>query len=221
MQSIKGINIGAWFLVALNMLIALGAISVFTRMSPAIAEIIEKNGKSLQLCENLLSIIAKIQIEPARKDELTIEFVNSLKLAKKNITESDEPDIIAKITTHYPAALANDKKALLITIEAIQDLAQVNRLAMVNADKNARRLGQSGAWGVVFMALCSFLASIIFNSHLNKRILIPVEEIKSVFIAHLNGEVRRRCSGKNLAPDIKTVFDNINSVLDNSQSNQF
>ncbi|MEW6709917.1 MAG: hypothetical protein AB1403_08865, partial [Candidatus Riflebacteria bacterium] len=105
--------------------------------------------------------------------------------------------------------------------EAILRLGNINRKAMEEADNRARQLGRGGAWGIVFMALCSFLTGVIFIRNLNKRLLAPLEELKTVLKAHLGGETRRRCTGANLPEDIRSIFGSMNSVLDRSMHDTF
>ncbi|MDN5279623.1 MAG: hypothetical protein PWR01_3588 [Clostridiales bacterium] len=221
MRLAKGIIIGAWLLVCINLLMAFGTIGVFSRMSPAIADIIHKNERSLQACSQMLSSLARLNLPSIDRKLLQKEFLEALGRAKANVTETDEPIFIEKITKNQNKAFNQDGKAFTDIVSAIEGLAEINRQAMAVADKNAQRLGNSGAWGVVFMALCSFTAGIVFIKSLKQKILEPIEEIKTVFIAHLNGETKRRCYAANLPPEMKAIFNNINSILDSIQIDSF
>ena len=47
MRLAQAVRVGAWILVGLNLLMAVGAIGIFNRMAPAIAVIIERNERSI------------------------------------------------------------------------------------------------------------------------------------------------------------------------------
>ncbi|MFZ5951802.1 MAG: hypothetical protein ACOYXC_13915 [Candidatus Rifleibacteriota bacterium] len=219
MKLAKGMILGAWFLVVVNLLLAFGAIGVFNRMSPAINDILSNNERSLQACEEMLSAMVFAQCG-SDADQLK-NFKSAFDRAKNNITEKDEPEILEIIKNHHDQAFSGNKDAVKQTVEAILRLGNINRQAMEDADKRARQLGQGGAWGIVFMALCSFLTGVIFIRNLNKRLLAPLEELKNVLQAHLGGETRRRCTGANLPEDIRSIFGSMNSVLDRSMHDTF
>ena len=219
MKLANGINFGAWLIVAVNLLMAFGAIGVFNRMTPAIANILSNNERSLEACEEML---ATLVLAGCQKDKTLEErFRSVLERAKSNITESEEPEVLETIGKNYQKAFAGDKNALRITTESIIKLGVINRRAMDEADKRARQFGRGGAWGIVFMAVCSFLAGLIFIRKLNQKVLQPLDEIKNVLTANLGGETRRRCAGANLPGDIRAIFGNLNTVLDRSTHDTF
>lgn len=221
MRLAKGLIIGAWFLVGINLLMAFGAIGIFMRMTPAIADIITKNERSLQACEGMLATLSLAREKNANLGELRKEFITALERANKNITEKEEPIALEKINKNYKQAFSGDLDALRLTVQATLDLGDINRTAMAYADRNAQQLGKGGAWGIVFMAICSFMVGVVFIRNLSQKLLDPLEEIKTVLLAHQNGETRRRCTGANLPPDIRAIYGSINNVLDRSLNNSF
>ena len=58
MRLAQAVRVGAWILVGLNLLMAVGAIGIFNRMAPAIAVIIERNERSINACVDMLAIMA-------------------------------------------------------------------------------------------------------------------------------------------------------------------
>ena len=68
------------------------------------------------------------------------------------------------------------------------------------------------------MAVSAFLAGMLYIRNLARRVITPLEEIHAVLIAHRNGEAMRRCTGTNLAQDMRAVFTGINDILDQFQS---
>lgn len=214
MRLAKAFSLSAWLIVAINLLMAFGAIGVFTRMTPAIAEIISNNERSLKACEEMLTAIVMATSKIGDTENHQHEFKAALDRAKNNVTEGEEPEAIAIISSHYAAAFNGSKKAIIASTEAIIQLSTINRKAMAEADGRARQLGNGGAWGIVFMAIFSFIIGIVFIRQMSNKLLIPLEEIKTVLLEQQSGETRRRCVGVNMSSDIRGIFSIINQLLD-------
>ena len=220
MRLAQAVRLGAWFLVGINLLLAVGSIAIFTRMAPAIANIIERNDHSLKACEDMLAVLARPGTASPLTDDQAALLRAAVDKARSNITEAREPEIIAKLESALSAAISGDSSARQILVTAAVHLSAINRDAMLAADQQAQRLGRTGAWGVVFMALSSFLVGIIFIQTLTRRVVHPLEEIHAVIRANRNGDALRRCTGSNLPLDMAMVFSGINSLLDQCQAQQ-
>ena len=219
MKLAQSVKIGAWLLIALNLLMAFGSIWIFMRMAPAIKVIIAQNEVSLESCEDMLAALAKaktsIEVVAEKK-----AFRVALGKAENNITEMKEPATIDKISRYYQAAFKGDDVALERTIMAIAELGEINRDAMRRADVRAQQLGYAGAWGVVFMATFSFMVGMIFLRSLRKNLIEPMHEIDAVAAAFRAGERMRRCSMRNPTRSTNQVLSNVNELLDMNNSYQ-
>ncbi|MGD9731104.1 MAG: hypothetical protein AB7U45_02905 [Desulfamplus sp.] len=218
MRISQAVIIGAWFLISLNILMALGSIWIFMRMTPAIKDIIEKNEHSLQACEEMLASLAMLDGDAEADQKLIVKFEEALKRAHNNITEVEEPAAVEIIRSQFKAAFERNIKAKENTVAAIMLLGKLNRKAMIDADKRARQFGSAGAWGVVFMAASLFFVGMLFKRNLMVNLLNPVEEINAVIAAYRNGDTMRRCSGADLPADFLSIFHGINEILDQCQS---
>ncbi len=218
MRISQAVIIGAWLLISLNILMALGSIWIFMRMTPAIKDIIEQNEHSLQACEEMLASLAMLDGDTKANYKLIVKFQEALDRANNNITEVEEPAAIKIIRSQFKAAFEKDIKAKENTVYAIMLLGKINREAMIKADRRARQLGSAGAWGVVFMAASLFFAGMLFKRNLMINLLNPVEEINAVIAAYRNGDTMRRCSGADLPADFLSIFHGINEILDQCQS---
>ena len=214
MRLARGLSLGAWLIVIINLIMAFGAIGIFMRMAPAIAEIISNNERSLQACEEMLTAITLTTSNNGSVAENREKFKKALERARNNVSEEEEPAIIKIISNNFEKVFTGDSKAVLLTINAILELSRINRNAMLTADKRAQQLGHGGAWGIVFMAIFAFIAGIVFIQQMTKKLLLPLEEIKTVLLEHQSGETRRRCAGANLPTDIRGIFSIINRLLD-------
>lgn len=217
MRLAHAVRVGSWVLVALNLLMAIGTIAIFSRMAPAIAVIIERNERTLQACEDMLALMALTGRGSSFSEDQQQRFRAAFERAKANITEALEPAPLQRIESHLTPLFAGDVVVRQETVEAIAQLSTINRDAMTVADRHAQHLGRNGAWGVAFMAMSAFLAGVIFIRSLTRRVVKPLEEIHTVIIAHRNGETMRRCTGTSLSQDVIAVFTGINEILDQCQ----
>lgn len=221
MKLSQPVRFGAWILIALNLLMSFGSIWIFMRMAPAIEVIIDQNEVSLQACEEML---ATLLVKGGNESGINLQidsFERALNRAQNNITEKEEPAALNAVSQSYINAFAGNDDALKRTVRAILQLGEINRAAMIEADRKARQLGYAGAWGVVFMAGIVFLIGMLFLRALKKNLFDPLEEIDSVVRAFHNGDALRRCTGKSSSKIIKQVFANFNELLDKSCVQKF
>ena len=214
MKIVQSVRMGAWLLIGLNLLMALGCIWIFVRMTPAIEMIIERNERSLEACEEMLASLAVISHDVHGNPALRVTFLNALGHAQKNITEKDEPAALESIRAHYTDAFLGNSDSREKTVAAIIRLGKINRAAMIVADRRARQFGNAGAWGVVFMAVNVFFAGMLFKRTVSRNLVAPLEEIHGVISAHQTGDAMRRCSGPDVRGDVKLIYEGINDLLD-------
>ncbi|MGM0596458.1 MAG: hypothetical protein ACQES9_05400 [Myxococcota bacterium] len=210
----NSLKLGAWLLIVLNVLMALGSVWVFMRMAPAIKLIIKNNEHSLEASGKMMMTLASIDPNsPEKQEKLKKQFTAAMKQIKKNIGD-EELYYLEIISNNYQKAFNGDITAKESTVRAIAKLSEINRKSILNADSEARQYGSAGAWGVVFMGTVIFFVGMIFMQRLKKRMLQPVEEIYSVITAVKKGDKMRRCTGADMSSEMNIIFDGINSLLD-------
>lgn len=214
MRLAHNVKLGAWFLIALNLVIAFGSIWIFMRMAPAIEIIIEQNIKSLHACEDMLSTLVLVNQSEKNDEYFKDIFSAALEQASLNITEKEEPVAVEAIRESYPQAFEENSEGIKKTVDAILVLSKINREAMVRADLKAKQFGNAGAWGIMIMASSVFLVGMLFMRGLKKSLLKPLEEIHSVLEAAKAGDHIRRCTGPDAPQDIKMLYSDINDLLD-------
>ncbi len=214
MKAAQSVRLGAWLLIGLNLMMALGSIWIFMRMAPAIEVIIERNERSLEACEEMLASLAMISHDAHADPALKTAFSDALQGAQNNITEKEEPAALESIKADYSRAFLGNETARRKTVAAIVLLGKINREAMIAEDRRARQFGNAGAWGVVFMAVSVFFAGMQFKRTVSRNLAAPLEEIHLVISAHRNGDALRRCTGSQLPADVKLVYSGINELLD-------
>jgi hypothetical protein len=208
----KGMLIGAWILVALNLGLAFAAIGLLARMTPAIATILAESDYSLEACDSMLAGLAIRSGEPG--DPGSARFLAGLERAEANITEPEEGPIIDRLRQLSGRVLAGDPESVAPAVETIMELAGVNRRAMVDADERAQRLGTAGAWGVALMAILSFAAGLAFIRFMSDRVLSPLEELRGVLAPGGPADPYRRCTSATAPSDLRAIFSGVNQLLD-------
>ncbi|HUT79417.1 MAG TPA: hypothetical protein VM285_17090, partial [Polyangia bacterium] len=99
---------------------------------------------------------------------------------RTNVTEPEEPQLIEAVAGAREDAFAGDPEALRRTVEVLAELGGVNRAAMMRVDDDAKRLGNAGAWAVVFLALSALGLSVAVVGRLRRRVVKPLERIHAV-----------------------------------------
>ncbi|MCA9727150.1 MAG: hypothetical protein KC729_05655 [Candidatus Eisenbacteria bacterium] len=203
----------AGVLVAMNMILAFGAIGLFVRMGPVIDKILKENVYSLEAAEEMLAVLSRSAGEEV-SDADRIRFERALDRAATNVTEPEESPIIAEITKTRTRALSGDHAALGVIVGQISDLVRINRQAMRDVDSEARRLGSAGAWSAVFLAFFSFLLTLWGVRRLRRRVIAPMVDIYDVLESVRRGDVHRRCRANAGPVEIQRLASSINLLLD-------
>jgi hypothetical protein len=217
MKLSNSIKLGAVLIIFLNLTMAVGSIWVFQRMTPSIEHIIDRNGKSLKACEAMLEILATRKgsnVDNSEPQALDPSFEKQLSNAKHNITETNENEAIQRIEDNYREAIEGDSTALTETLLAISELRSINWNATYRADMEAKQIGNAGAWGICFMGIIVFLASLVFKKRVERNLLEPFEEIASVLSERVKGDTMRRCSRYSRSTDVRKVYALLNSWMD-------
>lgn len=211
---VHGILIGAWIVIGFNLLVAFGSIGVFARMAPAITIILEQNVRSLQATEAMLSTLAQNHAGAENKESLQTRFETAFSTASGNITEPEEPAVLARIEDNYLDAFSGDQNARMETVEAIEQLAAINRAAMIRADDRAKQLGIAGGWSVALMAGIGFMISLTLLRLLQTRVVDPLREIHAAVTEYHAGDFKRRCCPSNTTRELRSICTTINAIMD-------
>jgi hypothetical protein len=196
-------------MIVILLLTSFGAVGLFARMSPAIERIIQENGYSLEAGERMLASLA---LTHTVSD--TTEFYAALSDARRNVTEAGEEPRLEEIALYAPAAFSGDPTAKTATVEAIRGLSAINRDAMNNVDREAKRLGSAGAWSAVFLGLLGFTVGLVVVERLLHKVVHPLAELKSVLSSAMSGDRTRRCTPGSASSDVEYVKLSINTLLD-------
>jgi hypothetical protein len=200
-------------LIVIILLVSLGAMGLFGRMTPAIERILQENDYSLQAAEQMLAVLAETP-ETGVGDSMRQRFDLALANARRNITEPEETQVLATIDSNRDAALGGDRAAIVVVTRALGQLTQINRSAMRVVDQEARRLGTAGAWSAAFLGLFGVVTGLVVLTRVRQRLLDPVMHLKTVLASAIEGSGNRRCTVTSSSPDVAFVMRAVNELLD-------
>ena len=198
-----------YFIILLicSTVITIAGIYGYQRLEPTINLLNNSNIQSLKYAEEMLTSIS------AKKD--LKKFEQNLNLAKHNITEDGEKDIINQISANYLPAFNGDKKIEEETIDKITDLSEINRLAMEQAGINAQKQQVIGIWIILFPSVFIWIIGIAILKRLDRTFIKPIQELNNVIYEYNKGNRMRRCPSVTALKDLQILYDGINNILDN------
>ncbi len=200
-------SIGA--LVLLNLGLAFGTMGVLLRMGPVIERILQENVFSIVAAEEVLTEFA-LSGGAGLAPEATARVNDAVNDAKRNVTEDVERPVLEELERVLPSAMAGDIQSRRAAVASLRDLIDVNRNAMREVDREARRLGSAGAWTGVFTGFLSFLLSLVVVVRLQRRVVQPLMDLHQV----LEGDRLRRCRAVDAPREVIQVAQAVNRLLD-------
>ncbi len=205
MRFSKSIPFSIFVLLVFATLMAIASIRAIYRLVPEIDRINRSNTQSLYLIDNML--LAEVNSDLAA-------FEENLNKEKENITETEESDKIAQIDIVYKKAFEGDTHSKRLLISALADLAEINRLAMIDYAQNAKKLSIVGTWVIVFMIIIVWSIGLIILGSLKKTIIEPLKELEDVLNKVQKGNKLRRCPTTAPTADFQKIYDGVNELLD-------
>lgn len=198
-----------YFIILLicSTIITIAGVYGFQRLEPSINILNSSNTKSLYYTEQMLTSIS------VKKD--IKKFEQNLELAKNNITEDGESEVIDKIESDYLPAFDGDKAIEEEIIDRITDIAKINRLAMEQAGAKAKKQRTIGIWIILFPSVFIWLIGIALLKRLDRTFIKPIQELNDVIFEYNKGNHMRRCPSSTDLKDLQKLYDGINNILDN------
>ena len=119
MRLTHAVRAGAWLLVGLNLLLSFGAIGLLTRMTPAIAQIMERNGQSIKACEDLLTLFALAGDHPLNQSDQEKALALRTGLLLRDSLVSKGYDVtMTRDSDWYPALTDRSAQANMMDADA-------------------------------------------------------------------------------------------------------
>ena len=202
-----GLGIGA--ILAIHLLVSMLAIALLSRMGPAIERILQENVYSEEAVEAMLALLI---VTP--EGEVPEAFHKALRRAQDNVTEEAERPLLLAISQREQRAFAGDPLERRALVSALQQLGQVNRDSMYQADQKAKRLGQAGAWAATMLGTLALLLGIFVYRRLRLRMELPIEELRRTTQSVREGNLQARCASGDGPLELRQLATDLNWVLD-------
>jgi len=197
-----------WTLLALQLCTSAGAIVLFTRMAPAIQNILEENVASLRAMEQMQQALA------SANDDREGRFDRALTQAEGNVTEAAERPVLRRLRRVHRGALAGDPAARREALAALDRLATINLAAMERSDQQATRLGEAGAWAMAVLGMLCFIVSVWAARKVARHVTRPLTQIHETVVAFRSGDTRRRCAIHDAALEATEIARAVDHLLD-------
>ena len=197
-----------YFIILLicSAIITAAGIYGFQRLEPAINLLNSSNTQSLYYSEQMLTSIS------AHKD--LNKFEKNLYLAKNNITEAGEKEVIDKIASNYLPAFKGNRLAEEEAVNQIAALTKINRQAMEQAGAKAKKQRAVGIWIILFPSVFIWIIGIALLKRLDRTYIKPIQELNDVVFEYNRGNSMRRCPTVTISKDLQKLYDGINKILD-------
>lgn len=193
-----------------TLVLALAAIGLFSRMSPAIERILAENVMSVSAAQEMLSVLAE-QKEVTEAGRA--RFAVALRRARAKVTVDGEQTALESVEAQWAALEGGDPGARSALVGALAALTAVNRTSMQDADNAASRLGAAGAWTVALLSLLVLAATQVFVTRLNERVVQPLLGMDEVVHAAESGDAHRRAPERG-PPEVERIAEGLNRLLD-------
>ena len=192
-------------------LLGLGSVALFNRMSPAIERILAENVVTLVATEEMLVALADPSLS---EPEAKARFAAGLDKAKANLTEPAERPLLEDLDRLWARAF-EDPRGIIRgrVLEKLLALSEVNRQSMTEEDAAARRLGLTGAWAVVLVALLILGLTLVLTRRLEQRVVGPLVTLAERAESIRGGDVYVRCPETG-APELQEISRVMNQLLD-------
>jgi type II secretory pathway pseudopilin PulG len=208
----RDVLIGVGGLLVVLTLVSFGSIGLLQRMSPALERALRANVTSQDAAQEMLAQAALAR--GAADARVRQRFAAALARARRNVTEPEEPEVLAAIERDWVAGLNGDRAKLAATVRSLQRLGDVNRAAMARASTRAKRMGAAGAWTMVVLALFGAGASIRLVRRLRRLVILPFAELGDVIRRAGRGDRYRRVRSMEAPSDLVRAMDGLNRLLD-------
>jgi len=186
--------------------ITIAGIRGFQRLEPFVSTLNSSNTKSLYYAEQMLSSIS------TKKD--IRKFEEYLNLAKNNITEAGEKEVVEKIEGNYQPSFYGNNMYEEETISDIAELSKINREAMERAGLRAKKMQTVGIWIIIFPSIFIWIIGLTLLARLKRIFIKPIQELNNVIVDYNSGNRMRRCPSHTESKDLQKLYDGLNHILD-------
>jgi PAS domain-containing protein len=211
MQASRELRLWLGVLVAMQLVLAFGAVRLLGRVGPAVERTESGPLTALMAVQEMLAAAA---VDGLPTDERLEAFGHALAQAQAVVTDADGQALLDAVAAQQKPALTGDTAARQRLVQQLQQFGQTRRGLIARASSRARRLSGGGAWAVVLLSLCTLTLSLLAAARLQRRLLAPVAEMHGLLASLAQGDRYRRWVGRRRSPEFEHMGEALNNLLD-------
>jgi hypothetical protein len=206
-------------LVLVLILFAFGVIALIIRMTPGVDRMLAEDVASLTAIDGMYAVLS----EGECGDDLQVldeRFAGALTLARGSAHTPGEAELLDRIDSNWKLARTGDCAARSELAAGLNQLADINRQAIEDADRRVYELGVSGAWATALLGIGAFGVGAVLVRRFSKRMAEPMEEVEAVLAAVMRGDPYRRCRRLEAPSEYIQISTRLNQFLDRRLSHE-
>ena len=200
------------FLVV-QVMTSFGAIALLTRVTGSMDRVVAHNVAAIESVEDLSATLAAVPSTGATPEQRRV-FRKGLQVAGAHFIGGQRPKALSSATLLQDVALAGEPTAVTAMHQALTDLTDAHRTAMVAEEDDAGRLGRAGAWAAVLLAMFGFALSVVVIRRLTRQLVDPLHELNATVVAFRSGDHFRRCRTSDAPVEFHAAAETFNNLLD-------
>jgi hypothetical protein len=213
MQLTRNLRLAVAGLLALHLASASAAIAILGRVQPAVDMAFEHRAESQRAVEGMLVVLAS-PTDNTSQDR----FERAWQRAWTSLDGDEDRARLKRVQLLSRQAFAGADGARTLLLDELSGFGTAHRDELQAAQSSAERLGTGGAWAVVFLALLTLGGALAALRRMDRRVLIPLEEIHDVLGGWRRGDAHRRCRpARGAASELARAMASLNEVLDDRQ----
>lgn len=210
MEVRRDVLLGIITLVAFYLALCFAAVGLQQRLEPTLSTIEDRNVVSIASALELLSTLDS-------NDRGALEALAETLVRYE--TEEGERVLATRILTaiEQPELPQGDEYKQLI--RDLEEIADLNRTAMMEYSNQAFRLAQGGGWVLITLAAIGIWAAWFVIRRLQQRIVQPLEHLAETMRRGQSGTTRMRAYAQYAAYEIREAAEALNALLDDRAMN--
>jgi hypothetical protein len=217
-EAARELSLGVLALASSLVLMALVAINVLERMTPAVERMMNENVGSMSAASRMFAALAAARLPEPAGEGARERFFETLAWAVKNGTEPGELEVLEELRVHGPAALDGDRRSLELALTAISRLESINDSAAQVAQADIERLARGGEWALALLGIVGFAAGAYVRGRLYRRVVSPLHELERVLLSVEGGDELQRCASRGHSPQQHQALRSLNRLLDSARA---
>ncbi len=211
MQASRELRLWVGVLVAMQMVLAFGAVRLLGRVGPAVERTESGPLTALMAVQDMLAAMAADGLSTEERLEA---FGHALSQAQAVVADVEGQALLDAVVAGHEQALTGDDTARQRVVQQLQQLGEARRGLIARASTRVRRLSGGGAWAVVLLSLCTLTLSLLAATRLQRRLLAPVTEMHGLLASLAQGDRYRRWAAGRRSPEFERMGEALNRLLD-------